>query len=116
MSKVKGPGKMVANQTVAMIVDSTEKKTVIATQNVECSSDLERQPQSEGKSKEEEPEYSPQPEEEEPEYSPQSDEEFDEVMYEENNDDIYDDDFVVNYGIVSVLPVEYNMLSEVSET
>lgn len=59
MSKVVGPGKMVANQTVAMTVDSTGKKEVIATQNVECSSEVKRQPQSKGKSKEEEPEYSP---------------------------------------------------------
>lgn len=102
MSKVKGPGKMVANQTVAMTVDSMGKKVVIATQNVECSSDIETQPQSEGKSKEEEPKYSPQPEEGEPEYSPQSDEELDEDMYDENNDDIYGD--------------EYDMVSEVSET
>lgn len=37
-------------------------------------------------------------------------------MYDENNDDIYGDDFVVNCGIVSVLPAEYDMVSEVSET
>lgn len=37
-------------------------------------------------------------------------------MYDENIDDIYGDDFVINCGIVSVLPAEYNMVSEVSET
>lgn len=68
-----------------------------------------------GESKEEEPEYSPQTEEGEPEYSPQSDEEFDEDIYDENNDEIYGDDFIVNYGIVSMLPAEYYMVSEVSE-
>lgn len=98
-----------------MIVDSTGKKAVIATQNVECSSEIEGRPRSKEKSKEEEPKYSPQPEEEEPEYSPLSDEEFDKDMYDENNDDIYGDDFVVNCGIVSVLPSEYDMASEVSE-
>lgn len=36
-------------------------------------------------------------------------------MYDKNNDDIYGDDFVVNCGIVSVLPTEYDMVSEVSE-
>lgn len=116
MPKAGGPRKMVANQTVAMTFDSTGKKSVKATQNVECSSEIERQPHSEGKSKDEEPEYYPQPEEGEPEYSPQSDEEFDEDMYEENNDDIYGDDFIVYYGIVSVLPAEYDMVSEASET
>lgn len=63
-----------------MTIDSTGKKAMIATQNVECSSEIKRQPRSEGKSEEEESEYSPQPEEGEPEYSPQSDEEFDEDM------------------------------------
>lgn len=65
---------------------------------------------------EEEPEYSPQPEEGEPGYSPQSDEEFDEDMYDKYNDDIYGDDFIVNCGIISMLPSEYDMVSEVSET
>ena len=37
-------------------------------------------------------------------------------MYDETNDDIYGDDFIVNCGIVSVLPAEYDMVSEVSET
>lgn len=37
-------------------------------------------------------------------------------MYDENNDDTYDDNFSVNYDIVSVLPAEYDMVSEVSET
>lgn len=37
-------------------------------------------------------------------------------MYDENNDDIYGDNFIVNCGIVSVFPVEYDMVSEVSET
>lgn len=36
-------------------------------------------------------------------------------MYGETNDDIYGDDFVVNYDIVSVLSAEYNMVSEVFE-
>ena len=36
-------------------------------------------------------------------------------MYDETNDDIYGDDFVVNCDIVSVLLTEYNMVSEVSE-
>lgn len=36
-------------------------------------------------------------------------------MYDETNDDTYGDDFVVNCDIVSVLPAEYNMVSEVSE-
>lgn len=116
MPKVKGLAKIVATQIVAMTVDSTRKREVIATQNVECSSEIEVQQRSEEKSKEGEPEYSPQPEEEKPEYSPQSDEEFDEDMYDENNDDIYGDDFVVNCGIVSVLPAEYDMVYEVSET
>lgn len=87
--KVVGPGKIVANQTVAMTIYSTGKKEVIATQNVECLLEVEKQPRSVGQSKEEEPKYSPQPEEGESEYSPQSDEEFDEDMYDENNNDIY---------------------------
>lgn len=37
-------------------------------------------------------------------------------MFHENNDDIYGDDFVVNCGILSVLPAEYDMVSEISET
>lgn len=37
-------------------------------------------------------------------------------MYDETNDDIYGDDFVVNCGLVSVLSTEYDMVSEVSET
>lgn len=37
-------------------------------------------------------------------------------MYDETNDDIYGDDFVVNYYIVSVLPAEYDMVSEVYES
>lgn len=61
---------MVANQTVAMTVELTGKKAVMATQNVECSSETEGRPRSEEKSKERELEYSPQPEEEEPGYSP----------------------------------------------
>lgn len=35
---------MVANQTMAMTVDSTGKKEVIATQNMECSSEIEGRP------------------------------------------------------------------------
>lgn len=35
-------------------------------------------------------------------------------MYDENNDDIYGDDFIINCGITSVLPAEYDMVSEVS--
>lgn len=46
-----------------------------------------------------------------PEYSPQFDEEFDEDMYGDTNGD----DFVMNCDIVSVLPAEYDMVSEVSE-
>lgn len=64
-----------------------------------------------GKLKEEEPEYFSQPEEGEPEYSPQ----FDKDMYDETNDDIYGDNFVVNCGIVSVLSAEYDMVSKVSK-
>lgn len=37
-------------------------------------------------------------------------------MYDKNNDDIYGDDFIINCGIVSVLPAEYDMVSKVSET
>lgn len=37
-------------------------------------------------------------------------------MYDDGNDDTYGEDFVVNYGIVSVLPAEYGVVSEVSET
>lgn len=36
-------------------------------------------------------------------------------MYDETNDDIYGDDFLVNCGIVSVLSIEYDIVSEVSE-
>lgn len=70
--KVLGPGqgKMVANQKMAMTVDSIGKKAVVASQSVECLTEVEKQPQSGGESKEEKPEYSPQPEEGEPEYSP----------------------------------------------
>lgn len=68
------------------------------------------------KSKEKEPEYSSQAEEGDTKYSLQSDEEFDEDMYDETNDDISGDDFVVNYNIVSVLPAKYDMVFEVSET
>lgn len=62
-----GQGKMVANQTMAMTVDSMGKKAVVASQSVECSSEVEKQPRSKGESKEEDPEYSPQTEEGEPE-------------------------------------------------
>ena len=58
---------MMANQTMDMTVDSMGKKAVVASQSVECSLEVEKQPQSEGESKEEEPEYSPQTEEGEPE-------------------------------------------------
>lgn len=37
-------------------------------------------------------------------------------MYDETNEDTYGDDFVVNCGIISILPAEYDMVSEVSET
>lgn len=37
-------------------------------------------------------------------------------MYDKNNNDIYGGDFVVNCGKLSVLPAEYDMVSEVSET
>lgn len=63
-----GQGKIVANQTMAMTVDSTGKKAVVASQSVKCSSEVEKQPRDGGESKEE-PEYSPQPEEGDPEYS-----------------------------------------------
>ena len=36
-------------------------------------------------------------------------------MYDENKDDTYGDDFVINCGIVSMLPAEYDMVSEVSK-
>lgn len=66
-----------------------------------------------------EPEYSPQSKEEEPEYSPQSDEEYipslDDDMYDDTNDDTYGEYFIINYGVVSVFPIEYDMLLEVSE-
>lgn len=45
----------------------------------------------------------------------QFDEEFDEDMYDDTNDNTYGEDFVVNCNIVSVLPAEYDMVSEVSE-
>lgn len=88
---------------------------MVASQRVKCSSEVEEQPMDVGESKEEEREYSPQPEAEDPKYSPQSDEEFDEDMYNETNDDIYGDNFVVNCGIISVLSAEYDMVFEVSE-
>lgn len=71
-----GKGKMAANQTMVMTVDSTGKKAVVASQCVKCSSEVEEHPGDLGESKEEEPEYSLQPEEGEHEYSRQSDEEF----------------------------------------
>lgn len=111
-----GQGKMVAKQKMAMIIDSTGKKAMVASQTVKCSLEVEKQPRDEGESKKEEPDYSPQLEQGEPKYSPHSDEEFDEYMYDETNDDIYGDDFVVNCDIVSVLPVEYDMVSKVSKT
>lgn len=52
MPKAGGLGKMVSNKTVAMTVDLTGEKAVIATQNLECLSEIERHPRSEGKSKE----------------------------------------------------------------
>lgn len=36
-------------------------------------------------------------------------------MYDDTNDDTYGEDFIVNSGIVSVLPAEYDMVSEASE-
>ena len=36
-------------------------------------------------------------------------------MYDDTHDDTYGEDFVVNCGIVSILPAEYDMVSEVSE-
>ncbi|XP_050878857.1 uncharacterized protein LOC127082674 [Lathyrus oleraceus] len=92
-----------------MTVDSTGKKAVVASQSVKCSYEVKEQPGVVGESKEEEPDYSPQQEEGEPGYYPQSEEEFDEDMYDETNDDIYGDDFVVYCNIVSVLSAEYNM-------
>ena len=84
---------------------------------MKCSPQVEKEkdPEYTLQSNEEEPEYSPQSDDEEPEYSPQSDEEFDEEMYDDNNDDTYGEDFVVNCGIISVFPIEYDMVSEVSE-
>ena len=75
----------------------------------------EKEPEDALKLNEEELEYSLLLDEGEPEYYPQSDEEFDEDIYDNTNDDTYGEDFIVNYGIVSVLPVEYDMVSEVSE-
>lgn len=61
---------MVAYQILAMIVDSTWKKAVVASQSVKCSLEGEKHPRDGGESKEEELKYSPQPEEGELEYSP----------------------------------------------
>lgn len=36
-------------------------------------------------------------------------------MYDDTNDDTYGEDFITNCGIVSVLPAEYDMVSEVSK-
>lgn len=75
-------GKIVANQTIAMIVDPTGKKGMVSSQSMKCSPRVEKEKKSKDalKSNEEEPKYSPQSDEGEPEYSHQSDEEFDEDM------------------------------------
>lgn len=59
---------------------------------------------------EEEPQYTSQPEDKEPEYTPQSDD----GMVEDNFDDESKDELQINGGIVSVLPVECDRVSEVS--
>lgn len=56
---------------------------------------------------EEEPYYTPQPEDKDLEYTPQSDDE----MVEENFNKGNEDDLQINYGIVSVLPTEYDRVS-----
>ncbi|XP_050890867.1 uncharacterized protein LOC127096326 [Lathyrus oleraceus] len=36
-------------------------------------------------------------------------------MYDDTNDETYGEDFIINYNIISMLPAEYDMVSEVSE-
>ena len=84
---------------------------------MKCTSQVEnkKEPESTLQSNEEEPGYTPHLDEEEPDYSPQSDEEYnlplDDDMYDDTNDDTYGEDFIVNCGIMSVLPAEYDMVS-----
>lgn len=107
------------NQTMAM--DSSGEKGIVSSQSIKCTSLVEdkKEPKYTPQLNQEEPEYSPQSDEEETEYSPHYDEEYnpspDDDMYDDTNDDTYGEDFIVNCGIVSVLPAEYDMMSEVSE-
>lgn len=109
--------KIKVNQTIAMTVDKVGKSSMVSNQNTKRSSDNKKAavpeytPQAEEK-----PDYTPLAEDKEPEYTPQEDEEFDDYLYDENHDDTYGEDFVVNCGIVSVLPAAFDMVSEVSET
>lgn len=88
---------------------------------MKCTSHVEnkKEPENTLQSNEEDPEYSPQLDEEEPEYSSQYDEEYnpslDDDMYNDTNDDTYGEDFIVNCGIMSLFPEEYDMVSKVSE-
>lgn len=106
---------------MAMTTDSSGEKGIISNQSIKCTSlvDDKKEPKYNPQPNEEEPKYSPQSDEEEPEYSLQSDEEYNlspnDDMYDDTNDDTYGEDFIINHGIVSVFPTEYDMVSEVSE-
>lgn len=100
-----------------MTADPVGRKGIVSSQSMKCSSQVENKKEHENtlQSNEDETEYSPQSDEEEPDYSPLSDEDFDDDMYNDTNDDTYGEDFVINCRIMSVLPAEYDMVSEVSE-
>lgn len=103
--------KIMVNQTVAMTVDTSGKSEVVTNQSAKRSSAIkeptipEYTPQSEEKL-----DYTPLPEEKDPEYTPtDGEDDFDDYMYDDGHDDTYGENFIVNCGIVSVLPAEYDV-------
>ena len=82
---------------MAMRVAPLGNTELVATQNMEYTLVSEYTPTSEGK-KEKELDYDPSLEDD---------------MVDDDYD--YGEDFIINYGIVLILPAEYNRVSEVSE-
>lgn len=102
-----------------MTVDTSGRSEVVTNHSAKCSSSTKEPivPEYTPRSEEEKSDYTPLPEEKEPEYTPaEGEDNFDDYMYDDGHDDTYGEDFIVNCGIVSVLPAEYDVVSEVSET
>lgn len=88
-------GKIVANHTMIITMDSSGEKGIISTQSIKCTSLVEdkKEPKYTPQQNKEKLEYSPQSNEEESEYSPQSDEEYNMSPNDDTYDDINDDTY-----------------------